>query len=248
MSTESAEMTASASFAFGYEVPNHPTVATHRTSIGADSRVAAISALFEELDDDVLRPLVSAKTNEEFRELRYDLFGRYLRLSIALGEFLDKQSVDEDNGIQFFTNTLKNNSSLGWSKDFEAEVLFGVETLARARALVTQIVALERPVKKTAKAKDRRLAKRFSVASFWAQIHLDCLAFALLENCSLAPFLLDEIQVGVQMASIAYAAASQGYELRCGQGPPIDLSDLNWDQDDEILATASSQFGLTLRT
>lgn len=211
------------------------------------SSAEIVAGMSIQLEAIVFRLLKTAFTAQEFRELRKELYPRYVRLSISLGQFLSAQVAEGyfvilQGGFSLITEAVEKDKLMPWQRGGREEALFNIETLLRAYAVLHELVHFPPPQEN--RSEDLRLAERFATYSLFATLHLDCLGSALLKPDHIpSSDVLHELLLGLRSSVMAYGSVRQGYELR--QKPTQeDYSCVAWDAEDEELSQIASHFGL----
>lgn len=84
---------------------------------------------------------------------------------------------------------------------------------------------------------DRKLAENFAEYILYAQIHLDCLRFALRHHKTIASEVTTELLEGLRSSLMAYTCVRRALELRGFlDHKSTELGNLEWDDEDEMLA------------
>lgn len=227
----------------GSVLPGTPTDEAINESLQVED-AQAFHRITVQLDTTVFRLLMSAKTATELSALRKELFEQYVRLSMSATNFVRAVSSKEifhNVCQQLFKSTAATFESASLlSGDQRTEALFSVATLHRAYALLPSI---ERRLRQPSafKETDARLCGTFVGSMFWAQMHLDCLKFAIRNDLSPSAEVLEKLVGGTRASLDTYAAIREAMELRAVDGDSDEWSNsVLWDAEDQALADEST--------
>jgi hypothetical protein len=183
--------------------------------------------------DKICARLVATKSRAEFETARRTVFPDYANLcsilSNSFSTFADKTVREQANtqGFQHVINQFKTHGREALSAAVIGEVIFCVTTLKRAYKLVSRIDEINVPLE--LKEKDNKLASEFNIYTVCAQLHTDCLRFALGRRIGLNEEVLEELLEGMRASVMAYSYVRQGLELRTTREPFLS----SFEQDDE---------------
>ncbi|HXE91290.1 MAG TPA: hypothetical protein VNK82_10045 [Terriglobales bacterium] len=190
--------------------------------------------------DAQLTPLLHARSAEEFEALRSETFGHYANLmnaaaSIVMGT--TERHVHQDLARQSFEGMQRTfgTASDQFGTEAAAVIHFTIATLERTYLLVRRMNANAQPLTDATRELRRRGVLCFACALF----HLDCLRLALEQGTKLHPAVSAKILYDLRELSLeAYASARQRHE---SPEPTLGFADASWDEEDEVLAVASTR-------
>lgn len=191
--------------------------------------------------DKITARLVASKSKTEFDATRKTVFSDYANLCAILANsfsvFADKSVRDlaSSQAFQYVIHQFATQGKETLGADVLGEVIFCLTTLKRAYRLVSQIGDTEAP--EEFQKKDRKLASDFDGSALWAQLHAECLRFAIRRRIGLNEQVLAEILEGMRASVMAYSYVRQGVELRTTRQP--FLSSIEQDEEDRELLEES---------
>jgi hypothetical protein len=196
----------------------------------------------------ILARLLESKSRAEFEGTRKSVFSDYTNLTAILANsfsiHVDK-SVREMAIRQAFQNVARRFETQGkeaLGASVAGEAIFCLSTLKRAYRVLSQI-DIEAPVSEELRRKDFELASQFNAAAIWAQLHTECLLFAIKKRTGLNQEVLTEVLVGMRSSVMAYSYVRQGLELRTTRQPYLS-SDQQDDEDCNLLEESYLDSGI----
>lgn len=241
---EEARATGVVVVANGYEQPPLMVRESEDDDYQADHEEDESLALCRDLEQTVFLPLIRALSVTNFQNIRKGNFSRFAKLSLALSEVLSSRQVSYAGSA--FLNliaTVKEDDFLPWTPETRAEALFCVETLQRAKLLVSQFMAI--PVEESRLEEDRELAAKYTLSSLWAHLHIDCIICAILHGVKPSVEIMEEFVKAMRTSVLAYSYARQGYGLRSTTKLVIE-EETPWDEEDAATIAAGNYFARTL--
>ena len=203
------------------------------------------AALCRDLEQTVFLPLIRALSVSNFQNIRRGNFGRFAKLSLALGEVLGggAEPSDDDPAFLDLIATIKEDEFLPWTPETRREALFCVETLQRSHMLVSQFVAM--PVDQSDLDNDRELAAHCTLSSLWAHLHVDCIICAIVHGVRPSVEIMAEFVKAMRTSVLAYSYARQGYDLR--KAPLLVIEEETpWAEEDTATVAAGNYFAQNL--
>jgi len=196
----------------------------------------------------ILARLLESKSRAEFEGTRKSVFSDYTNLTAILANsfsiHVDK-SVREMAIRQAFQNVARRFETQGkeaLGASVAGEAIFCLSTLKRAYRVLSQL-DIEAPVSEELRRKDCELASQFNAAAIWAQLHTECLLFAIKKRTGLNQEVLTEVLVGMRFSVMAYSYVRQGFELRTTRQPYLS-SDQQDDEDCNLLEESYLDSGI----
>jgi hypothetical protein len=196
----------------------------------------------------ILARLLESKSRAEFEGTRKSVFSDYTNLTAILANsfsiHVDK-SVREMAIRQAFQNVARRFETQGkeaLGASVAGEAIFCLSTLKRAYRVLSQI-DIEAPASEELRRKDFELASQFNAAAIWAQLHTECLLFAIKKRTGLNQEVLTEVLVGMRSSVMAYSYVRQGLELRTTRQPYLS-SDQQDDEDCNLLEESYLDSGI----
>jgi hypothetical protein len=222
------------------KTPDVVFVRPHQAKMLPDGPGKIIIIVLREMDKISAR-LVASKSKTEFDAIRKTVFSDYANLGAILSNsfsaFADKsvRELANSQAFQYVINQFKTQGRDALSADVLGEVIFCVTTLKRAYRLASQIGDKKAP--EEFQEKDHKLASNFNSNTLWAQLHTECLRFAIRRRTGLNEEVLVEVLDGMRASVMAYSYVRQGLELRTIREP--FLSSVEQDEEDRELLEES---------
>lgn len=216
---------------FGYRVAALPTHRMRPRSLSVlDAGIRhTVKTAMQVLATDVFIPLFTARSAEEFEQLRDEAYEVYCEKLSGVNTILSILSSDALDEAKARDHELRAVGSdrmrlLPWKlENGPEEVLFCLSTLIRANEMV-QMGIVHVPLLDPGKqAQDRDLASKYGQNSMWAQMHIDTLLHGLEEGLETSSDALDGLVAGMRAALHAYSAAALALDLRVAP-PEVDWS------------------------
>ncbi len=192
-----------------------------------------------------LLALVGARSGEEFRNVRGEVWPKYIRALRALHDTASNL-VGEDQiehmskeGLEDLASDVRKQTSRFGSALTE-QALFTLWTIGKIRSLGHKIEALAAPPEE--READREIFSEYRANCLWAQFHLDTLVTAIRFDRPVAEEMRETICDGLRVAVNAYAVMKEALLLRqphTDTGTQPTASTLPWDDEDERLLAAS---------
>lgn len=225
----------------------HPQVLREQFAArhGHAGQLTVLEQICEDLETNVFTVLVRATSVSDFQDRRSKLFDRYVQLSGAVRMFAPVRDTDE----QVFARVLEEieaDTSLPWTNPMQEEAHFCASTLFRAYMLASEI--LRSPLRDDGDSakKDREFASQFALACLWAQLHLDCIVFAMHNRPKPKQQILGALVDSMRTSVLAYANARLGYDLRCASPddsePPHD--EQGWSPEEKSLVEGYTRLSM----
>ena len=211
-----------------------------------ESRATPLSEIVKKLqtqqETTVFRLLTIARSSDEFRDLRRELFPKYRSLTGAISNLMrfDLSPHDFEQLVAEAFNRvgdmLKNDKQLLVEEGAQAkeEATFCINALHRAYKLVCQIATVRAPADRL--AEDAKLLLDTVRCMWWSTMHFNCLVYAIHNEIVPSPGVQHEVLVGLRMALDAYAAAREAWGFRFDQALSQQLELLGLDEEDKDLA------------
>ena len=207
--------------------------------------IAAFRQISVQLETTIFRLLMSAKTSAEFSDLRKnDLFLRYVKLSLASANFVSAVLPSPDDfgeivhkSFKLMAGQFETTNLL--TEEMRAEALFCLATLHRATSLLPSVL---RELQNDGWGdRDAELCSTFVGSMFWAQMHLDCLKFAIKTSLTPSSEVLRSILSGFRVSLDTYAAIREAVDLRATTDDGAKWPEsTEWDAEDQALADEST--------
>ncbi len=187
--------------------------------------------------DALLKPLLAAKTKDEFSDLRKKIWHDYINLSFIVANSFsvtaaEKRQVATKEAFKLVEHIMHTRGTPRLGSDTVREAIFCLDTLRRSHRLVCELHSRGTRIAEEYKEKDRELSSDFTYSALWAHLHLDCVRLIVTESKDgIEKDVLESIMDGARMAVMAYSFVRQGLELRTKQdtylveGGPLDQED-----------------------
>lgn len=208
-------------------------------------RARIVTIALEEIRTLVGR-LANAASTREFVTMRDEVFPDYANLSLIISNTFSihderpKRARAINESIKATVNFFgKSESILG--AVLVREAVFCLDTLRRTYRLANEInKGNDLPEDRV--SEDRKLCAQYTQSVLYAQLHLDCLQYAVTKRIKLDPEILHELLAGARSSVMAYSYARQAIQIRTKpesyQFEPIHLD----EEDNELLEESYSDY------
>lgn len=193
--------------------------------------------------DNLMRRAITAKTAEDFDNIRRDVFGSYYRTMSAISnlsrEMIPKNMMESlvADSLSELENTFKEEGLARFGVLARDQAVFTVWTLGKISRLAHQMAGM--PLHDSKAGEDRRIAQEFAFFIGWSNFHLDCLRASISHDRIVNPEVLIEICDGLRAVVNAYGLVRQGLDLRSANAELELPFDDSWDEEDQELLDAS---------
>jgi hypothetical protein len=176
-----------------------------------------IAGLRVQLDTTVYRLLLVAKSSEEFRRLRAELFQRYVALSTAIGKLYKSDLTQEQfsdllkDGYRIVADSVSSDVFLFGDLARE-DALCSIDALHRAHALFTQFCA-GLAVNELAQFEPAKVLEGIGLMLF-SLMHLHAIMFGINNKIRPSAEVLAELVFGMRCSADAYANIRDVWGLR----------------------------------
>jgi hypothetical protein len=212
-------------------------------------QASIIEKLKAQLETTVYRMLMSARSVEEFRNLRNELFQRYVYLSASIGnivkiEFsrLDLAEVVE-NGYAILQQRFESDTVLlAGSVEIRRDALYSLDVTHRAHALICQVVESVATQKDSLPSQDVGSLVTGTTWLWFALMHVHATIFAIDNALMPSADVLRELLDGMRTSVHAYEFIREAWGVRFDSTfESIDLSVLKPDKECRFLSSESDR-------
>jgi hypothetical protein len=212
------------------------------TTLSTDKNL--IRELVGVLDKQLLEAL-SARTAQEFEDVRQKVWPKYFRALRALQDTISNMLSEHQTEHIYAEAVVRIEADLEkqrvsrFGDTITEQAVFTLWTLGKIRSLAREICAAgEPPVEK--KQADRDLLSDFCGNSWWSQFHLDILIAAMKFDRPIPEEIREAVCDGLRAAVNAFVIMKEALRLRLPHIEELPLvANLPWDDEDEGLLASS---------
>jgi hypothetical protein len=200
-------------------------------------------------DTTIFRLLMSARSAQEFRSLRSELFQKYVYLSGAISNVvksdIDPRDLEEllSSAYAGLEEQIRSDAVLfDGQEEARSDALYSVDALHRAQALFCQIVESLSGTRLEESLQRYDAQLNFEAVSYlwFALLHLQAIMFAIDAKLMPSAEVLKELLAGLRTSTRAYAVVRETWGLRFDHTfNEIDLSTALPDSESGYLAQQS---------
>jgi hypothetical protein len=197
--------------------------------------------------DALLKPLLAARTKEQFSTLRKNIFNDYANLSFIVansfsGAAVEKRQVATKEAFKLVEHIMHTKGTPRLGCETVREAIFCLDTLRRSHRLVCELHSCGSVMAELSE-RDRKLSHDFTFSALWAQMHLDCVRIIVTQSRDgVEKDVLEAIMEGSRSAVMAYSFVRQGLELRTKQEPYLVEVGPSDEEDQELLEESYSDY------
>ncbi len=198
--------------------------------------------------DTLLKPLLAARTKDEFVALRKKIWSGYVNLSFIVansfsGAEVEKRQVATKEAFKMVEHIMHTRGTPRLGSETIREAIFCLDTLRRSHRLVCELHSLGTAVSPEFKEKDHELSSDFTFSALWAHLHLDCVRLIVTQSRDgVEKDVLESIMDGARSAVMAYSFVRQGVELRAKQQSYLVGNEPLDQEDQELLEESYSDY------
>jgi hypothetical protein len=207
-----------------------------RPRVKSTSKDKVVADLRKQLDTAIFRLLVTAQSRKEFREIRDELFPKFLELSSAISTLIPLPKGDLSAiAAKIFANIAArftaDDSLLPQIEGAREEAQFSLQTLHRAHFLAEDV---RDGLKSGSLPPESQKAYAAAISQeWWSILHLRCVSFAIGHKISPTVEVLACLLEGFRHSVMSYACAREAIEPRYQSDyATVDFSSLTPDEGD----------------